>query len=70
MSAINSLDYTNRQVGWGQGADINTNIHDCLLTRAAMTQDAGKFQTMPSTKTPKRGITRMLRGVFTSLLLS
>ena len=70
MSTINSFDYTSRQVGFGQNAEINTNIHDALLRRTIMTQDANTYQPIRSSKTSSRGFGRMIQGLFSSLLLS
>jgi hypothetical protein len=70
MSTRNSFDYASRQVGFGPSADINTNLHDSLLRRAMMTQEVNTYQPIGSSKTPSKGFARILRGLFTSLLLS
>jgi hypothetical protein len=68
MSTLNSLDYTSRQVGFGQNAEINTNIHDSLLRRSMMTQTANTYQPIRS-KTRSKGFGKLIQGLFSSLLL-
>jgi len=68
MSTINSHDYTFQQVGFGQGADINTNLHNYILCKATYTQGAEKYHPRPSRKSPTRGIARTIQGIFSSLL--
>lgn len=70
MSTINSHDYTFQQVGFGQSADINNNIHNHILCKATYIQGAEKYQPKQSQKTTTRGIGRTIQGFFSSLLLS
>jgi hypothetical protein len=70
MSTINNHDYTFQQIGWGQSADINANIHNHILCKATYTQGANKYQPRQSSKAPTRGIARTIQGIFSSLLLS
>jgi hypothetical protein len=70
MSYTYNHDYTIQQVGWGQGADINTSIHDHLLRKAVFTQGVEKYQPTRSRTAPTKGIARIFQGLFSSLLLS
>jgi len=64
MSNLNSRDYTYQQVGWSQGTEISTGIHDHILCKGALTQSAGKHQPARSRKAHSRNVIKMIQGLF------
>ena len=70
MSTTNNYDYTSHQVGIGQSFEINTNMHDSLLRRSMIAQNANTYQPIRSSKTPAKGFGKLIQGLFNTLLLS